>query len=239
MHMMGLSAEHGTLRADGCGLRSHNPSLFANLFDDRVAIAESLLASHPEPDLHASEEPCVADAASTRRREFAVGRACARSALAELGLPPTALPRNADGTVAWPRNIIGSITHGGDYCAAVAARLDSGIAGIGIDLEPAADLPRELWDATLRPTERAWIDALRPDRAGVRARLLFSIKECAFKSFYAMTRTAFDFRAITATINEDQNTFVVEFPHRQTPPGQGRFRIAHGHIACAMAMGGK
>ena len=48
-------------------------------------------------------------AIASRRREFAAGRACAREALAKLGLPPVPILRGEKREPLWPQGIVGSL----------------------------------------------------------------------------------------------------------------------------------
>jgi 4'-phosphopantetheinyl transferase EntD len=232
IRMMPLGVKH---------IDNDREALFAGLLDSSAKVAQTSLAIDRYEQLFAGEENCVADAVPARRREFLAGRACARSAMTQLGLIPGPLPHAADRTVVWPADIVGSITHGGEYCAAAVARKDRALAAVGIDLEPAEALPRELLDKVLRPEERAWIDALDADRRGLYARVIFSIKECTFKCQYPVTRRQFEFRDMSVIVDCEEGFFHVAFPQevassRRLSPARGRLRIARGHIACAMTM---
>lgn len=56
------------------------------------------------------------------RCEFVTGRACARRALARLGVEPVPVPSGDRGEPFWPDGIVGSITHCDEYRACAAAR---------------------------------------------------------------------------------------------------------------------
>src|SRR4051794_41891958 len=100
--------------------------LLAGLLPAGVAVAESF-GDEPEADLHPEEAAAVAGAAERRRREFAAVRACARTALAALGVPPVAVPPGGAAEKAWarrgpgvPRGGAGGLAHlGGGPGAAV------------------------------------------------------------------------------------------------------------------------
>ena len=64
------------------------PAVIAGILPAVAAVAESL-GPEPEPDpgLFPAEEALVRTADPRRRAEFTAGRACARTALARLGLP--------------------------------------------------------------------------------------------------------------------------------------------------------
>ena len=61
--------------------------------------------------IHGREEIHVAQSAPKRRRDFALGRSCARAALAELGHGEAVIAKGDDGAPLWPPGIAGSITH--------------------------------------------------------------------------------------------------------------------------------
>jgi hypothetical protein len=67
--------------------------------------------------LYPGEEAVIAHTVDNRRREFATGRACARTALAQLGVPGAAILPGARGAPQWPAGVMGSITHGAGYRA--------------------------------------------------------------------------------------------------------------------------
>lgn len=127
------------------------------------------------------EEAALARAGGARRAEFVTGRACARAALAELGLPAAAIPVGGHRCPIWPAGSVGSITHCAGLRAAVVARTDDVVA-LGVDAEPNWPLPEGVTQVVALPGELpasglrlgvAWVD-----------RLLFSAKEAAFKAWY-------------------------------------------------------
>jgi 4'-phosphopantetheinyl transferase EntD len=136
--------------------------------------------------LHPEETAAVARAVAKRQREYAAGRACARDALARLGLPPGPILRDAHrGAPQWPDGVVGSITHCDRYrAAAVARRTD--ILALGIDAEPHDVLPEGVLDAvTATDAERAALAGLMESAPQVHwDRLLFSAKETVYKAWY-------------------------------------------------------
>jgi len=92
-------------------------------------------------ELFPEELRSLGRAVDKRRREFTTGRACARAALSQLGIGPTAIPGGARGQPLWPPGIVGSITHCRGYCACAVARAER-VVSLGIDAE--ANLPLEV-----------------------------------------------------------------------------------------------
>jgi 4'-phosphopantetheinyl transferase EntD len=162
-----------------------------------------------------------------RQREFAAGRAALRDAMATLGLPATAIPKNPDRSPALPPGLAASITHTETACLAAAM---VGAKGLGIDLEPDAPLPPDLIDTVLTPAEGAY----RHD-----ARLIFSAKEALYKAQYPVSATLFGFDAIAIALQP--MAFTAKF--LQAVPGfpagtrlEGRWTRAEGHILTALVI---
>ncbi|MDO8883775.1 4'-phosphopantetheinyl transferase [Pseudotabrizicola sp.] len=154
-------------------------------------------------------------AVPARLREFAAGRTAARMALAAIGAGSVALPKAADRTPVWPAGIIGSITHSGRHCLAVAM-LAGQFRGIGIDLEEDGPLDSALWDTILRPEERG-------EMTGALAKRVFSAKEAAFKAQYPVSRSLFDFDVMRVDL---QDTLFTAVFMQAVPPFASGDRIA-------------
>lgn len=137
-------------------------------------------------DLFAIEEHVVSGYAPARRAEFATGRACAREALASLGLPSAAIPPGPAGDPVWPDAVVGSITHCSGYRAAAVA-LASSYSSIGIDAEPHLAVPPEVLVAVASPVELVDLEALPADGTAW-DRVLFSAKESAYKGWFPLLR---------------------------------------------------
>lgn len=133
-------------------------------------------------------------AAASRVVDFALGRRCAREALAALEpgraaeVLATPLLRVGERRPAWPPGFVGSITHHRGMAAAAAARA-ADYLGLGLDLEAVRAPSPALVRRILRPEEReAWeaISAPTPAEAGqARAEAfmrIFSAKESLFKA---------------------------------------------------------
>lgn len=136
--------------------------------------------------LHPEETAAVARAVAKRQHEYAAGRACARDALARLGVPPGPLLRDAHrGAPLWPAGVVGSITHCDGYRAAAVAR-STDVLTLGIDAEPHDRLPEGVLDAIVATdTERAALADLSERAPGIHwDRLFFSAKETVYKAWY-------------------------------------------------------
>ena len=171
-------------------------------------------------------------AVPARLREFAAGRHAARMAMQAAGLPAVALPIGADRAPVWPDGVIGSLTHSRTLCLAVAGQAGA-LSGIGIDLEPATSLERNLWDSILLPEEQ--IDLMRAPAAkrGLLAKTIFSAKEAAYKAQYPTSRTLFGFEVMVIAVMDDRFVALFRDPIPPFVAGQrieGRIITTEGHI---------
>jgi 4'-phosphopantetheinyl transferase EntD len=160
-------------------------------------------------ELFAEERAALGNAVDKRRREFITARACAREALARLGLPPTAIPSGERGEPRWPRGVVGSITHCAGYRACALARAGE-IAGVGIDAEPNEPLPAGVLGEIVRAEERPWLEQLLRAEPAVRwDRLLFSAKEAVYKVWFPLARRWLGFEDAVLDVDPATGSFAV------------------------------
>jgi 4'-phosphopantetheinyl transferase EntD len=162
----------------------------AGLVPAGVLIGHRRIAVGDEHALLQAEATRFATCALKVRRQSGAARIVARRLLGALGEPNAALPRSASGAPVWPFGIVGSIAH--DDEVAVAAVVRSGyLRSLGIDVEPADALPRELVPIVATATERA-----RYGTAVLESRILFCAKEAVFKALYPLCGLFLDFHDI-------------------------------------------
>ena len=168
---------------------AHSPPgeiMIERILPAHVSVA-SRTAMVSEDQLHPEEELLVVRAVSRRRREFATGRSCARSALASLGVRDYPVTSHPGGAPRWPKGFVGSISHCDGYCASAVASEET-IRTIGIDVEPNAPIKPHLVPDIALPSEAEWI-AAKPaggNRPVHRDRLLFTIKESVYKAWFPL-----------------------------------------------------
>ena len=223
-------------RADASFLRP--ASRLMSLFPGDVVGFETC-APVPESQLHPDEAQLVSGAIEKRRQEFAGGRLCARSALAELGIVDFPLLIGERRFPAWPGEVVGSITHTRDYCASVVARR-SHYRGIGVDVELRGRLGRKLESQICTDEERGWLDGLPDSARGEAATVLFCAKEAFYKCQYCVTRAWLGFHDATVKIDGDSFEVVLLEPISELDPaGQrhvGRFSIGQQHVFAAIGL---
>ncbi|WP_405775936.1 4'-phosphopantetheinyl transferase [Streptomyces sp. NBC_00859] len=171
-----------------------------------------LVESYGDPEeptpFFPGEEELVARAVATRRAEFATARACARAALAQLGVAPAAILRGERGEPLWPAGIVGAMTHCTGYRAAAVARAGD-VVSLGLDAEPHLPMPGEgeLRLVTVAEERRnlPLLTARRPDICW--DRLLFSAKESVYKAWYPLAGRWLGFEDAVITVDPDAGTF--------------------------------
>jgi len=197
-------------------------ALLARILAPGLSGAEMEDAGQPVP-LPPLEEALVENSAPKRRREFALGRACARAALEKLGHGDAVIGRDEDGAPRWPEGIAGSITHTKGYAAALVGEATH-FSGIGVDAERVGGVTRDIWPRVFDAEERDHLMTLDPAEQLVVATLLFSAKECCYKAW----RGRFSFRDVHVTPNGSVFTAV-----RAGQNLQGRYAIEGGLVLTA------
>jgi len=180
--------------------------MIENIVPAVVACAETF-EDPPDVWLFPEEEAVVTSAVAKRRREFSTGRACARSALAQLGVGPAPVLPGEQGAPQWPAGIVGSITHCAGYRAAAVAPARH-VLTIGVDAEPDDVLPDGVLALIALPGEQARLLELAGTAPGVSwDRLLFSAKEATYKAWFPLARRWLGFEDADITINPSDGTF--------------------------------
>ncbi len=174
-----------------------------------------------------------------RLAEFRHGRSCARAALERLGVPPAPIPMGSNREPLWPDGLIGSISHAGETAAAVVG-FASQLASLGLDLEAATELEKDLWQRICRPEE---LNQLRASARspGLGVRLLFSAKEAAYKALWPMTRQFLEFHELDIRLDFGAHRFAV-WSHRAgcvadiAAKMDGRFLVTGDLVATGVAI---
>jgi 4'-phosphopantetheinyl transferase EntD len=162
--------------------------------------------------LLAGEAVYVHKAVAKRKAEFASGRACARRALAKLGLPPRAILQGSNREPLWPVGVVGSITHCEGYAGVAVARKEV-VRGIGVDAEIHKGLPSDVLKLVASESEFDHMAAL-PNSLCWDC-LLFSAKEAFFKAWFPITRHWLDFNDVQITFLPERSAFVARVVTQQ------------------------
>jgi 4'-phosphopantetheinyl transferase EntD len=207
-----------------------------------AAVADTF-ADIPGIVLFPEEEAAISRAVDKRRREFSTARACARQALAKIGVPAAPIVPGERGAPQWPPGVVGSMTHCPGYRAAAVARA-SDIVTIGLDAEPDDALPDGVLGAIAAAGEQAMLTQLMAAPSPVSFdRLLFSAKESVYKAWYPLTGRWLGFEDAAVVISPGDGRFTA----RLLVPGpvvngaaltefSGRWLARNGLVVTAIAV---
>jgi 4'-phosphopantetheinyl transferase EntD len=213
---------------------------FATVVPTEVVIVDAR-GDVPEAVLLPEEAASLGAVVEKRRREFTVGRHCARRALARLGIGPAPILPGKSRAPVWPPDIVGSITHCAGYCAAAVAR-GSQFLTIGIDAEVHRSLPAGVFERVSLPQERSHLSALDPHDVCWDC-VLFSAKESVYKAWFPITNGWLGFEDVAVTVAPDTRTFeatlLVPAPlvdGRPIVTFAGRFEVDRDHVITAVVV---
>jgi len=147
-------------------------------------------------ELRSDEASETAPMADSRKAEFATARACARFALASLGVDAS-IPRRHGGAPLWPVGMAGSISHTKGFCAAIASAED---IAIGLDAEEYGRMKPSIERRILVDTEAEGLDALDDHDRRIRVATIFAAKEAFYKAHYEVDPRYLGFDAVTVTL---------------------------------------
>lgn len=147
------------------------------------------------------------NAVAKRQAEFLAGRICAREALERLTGAGSVPASGEDRAPQWPKGTVGSITHSGDYAAAIVGSLQNW-RGLGLDAESLIPEQRaqRLAGEILTPAELDRLGPLNAAEQALRITLTFSAKESLFKALYPQVLKRFWFHdAELLSVTPDQH----------------------------------
>lgn len=166
-----------------------------------------------------------------RQAEFIAGRLCARSILDMYGHGKHVVSVGSHREPQWPEGFIGSITHSGQYAAAIACPAKN-IVGIGIDLETIInDDSRPAMIDLVASAEEVQYLLNHPGYVGFDGllTLVFSVKESFFKAAFPQVKAYFDFDAVRV-VDIDLERRIIRFDCEQDLSEQlrrGQTYLAH------------
>lgn len=207
----------------------------AELFPSPVCIVSS--ASVPAPlILPELESELLVGMSPARRRSFVLGRHCARTALAKLGVVSNGIGMGESRQPLWPEGTVGSISHC-DNLAIAAAALRLQYVSLGLDIERMSILEPQVVSLVCRQEEREAL-GLR-DGPGKSAELvLFSIKESIYKCLWPLLERYIDFQDIGVVLHADYSGFSARSYSARVPLElvntiEGRYRFSESLIVSA------
>jgi 4'-phosphopantetheinyl transferase EntD len=198
-------------------------------------VASACVDPEAEPfDLHPAEAAFVVCAIDRRKREFACGRACARRAFADLGLPPPVIPSGAQREPIWPAGVVGSLTHTRGLCAA-AVTTSTRYRTLGLDAERVRVFEAALLARVAEERELERADALGMER-GALALILFSAKEAVYKCQFPASNAYLGFHDVRVELECDvfqASLTVAAGPYAAGHVFRGRWLRAEGFVFTA------
>jgi 4'-phosphopantetheinyl transferase EntD len=218
----------------------------AGLFPGAVVVRERRIPGDAA-DLLPSEAVFVKNARPKRINEFAAGRWCARSALAQFGMPDVALHPALDRQPSWPPDYVGSITHTTGFCAAAVAKR-SQIQAIGLDSEVVGAPSADIWATICRDEELAWVTSLPETARPAAVTLLFSAKEAFYKCQYPLVGEWLDFHDLAVQVRDfgrAMGAFAVracrdlQFRRRVDLPIDGRYLFHEEFVSAGIVVLGE
>ncbi|SEQ54918.1 amino acid adenylation domain-containing protein [Pseudomonas sp. NFACC02] len=212
-------------------------SAFQGMLPTGVVIVEARDPTWWESGLMQEEEASLAFASAKRRREFSAGRNCVRAAMEILGLPAAAIPVGEHRQPLFPKEIVGSITHSDDYCAA-AVVFPGCVRSIGID----AEADKKIEDAVARRVlSGEEIVALAENSTISNVHVLaFSLKEAFFKAIFPLCQRYVGFKEVAIRLRGRQCHIEIISPKLISELAglciQARFRVADNRVYTAVAL---
>ena len=192
---------------------TRDPKIEALFAPHNVVAFTSHVSGDLVDQLWAEERSVTSVMAETRLAEFATARACARAALAELGIE-AAVPKSGGGAPLWPAGATGSISHTRGFCVAVATQDQ---CNIGVDIEEVGRMKAPIERRILVDVEREGLDDLTSGVRRQHVATVFAAKEAFYKAHYELEPRYLGFDAIAVE---------VEAPHVRFAPSSGEVTSA-------------
>jgi 4'-phosphopantetheinyl transferase EntD len=155
-------------------------------------------------------------------------------ALAALGADAQPIPAKEDRSPCWPQGYVGSISHSGSHCIAIAARARD-FASLGADLETTTPLTAQLIPLVVHRGDR-----LGGGAEAVGAKRAFVAKEAYYKALYPLRGQLLDFLDVAVDLGGSSGAFRASLRRDGGADLLGSFSVLAGHylaIVVAAAAG--
>ena len=208
-----------------------------SLFPDDVSIVVAKPWMGETPSLP-DEEIHVVKAVEKRKSEFRAGRHCAHAAINTLlnnnvndHKPITVAPSRQ---ACWPNGIVGSISHSGTHCSAIAASASKYLS-LGHDVEKAKELESNVHKMICTKTELSFIAEHNASKLPLTT-LIFSAKESIHKTYSPINGHMLDFLDAEIELDLENQRFRATIINPEPTPKvpithlAGAFAISDGYI---------
>ena len=155
------------------------------------------------------------------RRQSGAARIIARTLLRQLNVANAAIPRGGSRAPVWPPGTTGSLAHERHVAVAAVART-ADVVSVGIDIEQAVPLPRDVARHVATPTERR-----RHASSQLNGCRLFVVKEAVYKAVHPIDGVFLNFH----DIDVDLDACVAHVTYGRTVP----FALVCGSHIVALA----
>ncbi|MCX2163015.1 4'-phosphopantetheinyl transferase superfamily protein [Corynebacterium auriscanis] len=187
-------------------------------------------------NLSSEEQQLVENAVDRRKADFGDSRWCAHEAMRPI-VEDQPIMRGVRGMPLFPEGVAGSLTHTEGFRAAIVGRSQRW-RSLGIDAEPARDLPEGVLHAIASQRERRRLRGLAVHH-GVDCAdtVLFSAKEATYKAWFPLTHRFLDFDQADIDLRAD-GTFTSYLLVRPVPVPfiQGRWLVRDGVVVTIAAV---
>ncbi|NDV61638.1 4'-phosphopantetheinyl transferase superfamily protein [Puniceicoccales bacterium CK1056] len=190
-------------------MRTTDQALLQGLFPPEISTS----CSEPgifRDQVFPEEWALVESAVAKRQAEFCGGRVSAHLALEKLGIAKTPILSNPDRSPCWPAGVVGTISHTKGFCGAAVCQRGE-IIGLGLDIELAEPLDEKLIRRICTAGEQGWLSGYPVGQAGLFAKLVFCIKEAAYKCQYPITRQFIEFHQAEVRLDPGAKTYEIVF----------------------------
>ena len=180
--------------------------LFTHLTSQNLAVGWAPLdALQGEPD--PIEWQDIANASSSRQKEFIAGRQLVRALAESLALPDHALRRAEDRSPVWPSDRAGSLSHCQRLCAAAVGKHPH-YRGVGIDIETIGRVEKKLWPTLFTDNEINYFSSVEPALRDAETTAFFSAKEAFYKCQYPLTQQWVGFQDVELRRADSATLFI-------------------------------
>ena len=167
----------------------------------------------PDWDVLTESEMAIAEKYGTKRKsDFVTGRYCLRQCTGPMGFRGDILIGER-GMPMLPQHIAASVSHSRNICGAIAGPKSTYLS-LGIDIETAGRVSKEMWHLLFTTSEQKYLGSLSPDEQLLQSTVFFSLKEAYYKCQFPLTHTYLDFTEVAVRVL-NQKLFVellIEIP---------------------------
>lgn len=164
--------------------------------------------------LHSDELDFISSYGEKAKKDFILGRYCAKNALKKMGfnIAEISLLKLDDGQTTWPEGVIGSISHAPGLSGALVG-WKKNFQSIGLDIEQKNRVKTETWNRIFSEEEQSFLLKNNGAHATELATEIFSLKEAFYKFQWPLTRTFLGMRDVAWNEGNFHVLKNIQLPH--------------------------